>query len=572
MGLLEETNREYYQGNDHGDYQFISLEDVIAQFQIAYVGEDKIISKIKRADIAFHAQRALQELSFDTLKSTKAHEIILPPSLTMILPHDYVNYTKVSTVDSSGIKHPLYPISSTSNPFTVKQEVSGVYSFLADEQLVKNPGFNNLVEDLSTSWQFTTPGAILGPWQGQIIVPKMISGVLTDIYEVVYKKDKVGIENNQLEFSSNWSASFGVLGWGRYYGAWQEVDVSGVDFVDLSAFGSSAQQINDNVAIACPPGVIRIGLSSVSPQDRSVEDGPNGNANSSTPKYVLAQGSTNAPSIHDNTSYLDLGYVEWNDGTSSDQELLEVNVSRYNSIYVWIQSKSEWTNYAVNSFTSEVNPDYDASKQPTTGPYTNFKAGRGFNTAPGYSVPASPNSSTFIDPSVNAMDNVKLTSSTPPNTIQGTADGRSTTQKNFNSNSVSNNQDNYIDDTYWPMDGSRYGLDPQNTQANGHFFIDNRLGKVNFSSNIAGNTVILDYISDSLGTDGEMQVHKFAEDAMYKYISHAMVAGSSFGQQLVPRLTKEKFAAIRKAKLRLSNIKLEELTQILRGKSKQIKH
>jgi hypothetical protein len=37
-------------------------------------------------------------------------------------------------------------------------------------------------------------------------------------------------------------------------------------------------------------------------------------------------------------------------------------------------------------------------------------------------------------------------------------------------------------------------------------------------------------------------------------------------------LIKEKFAAVRKAKLRLSNIKLEELTQILRGKSKQIKH
>ena len=84
--------------------------------------------------------------------------------------------------------------------------------------------------------------------------------------------------------------------------------------------------------------------------------------------------------------------------------------------------------------------------------------------------------------------------------------------------------------------------------------------------------MILDYISDSLGTDAEMQVHKFAEDAMYKCIAHAILATSSYGQQLVPRLIKEKFAAVRKAKLRLSNLKLEELTQILRGKSKQIKH
>jgi beta-galactosidase/beta-glucuronidase len=84
--------------------------------------------------------------------------------------------------------------------------------------------------------------------------------------------------------------------------------------------------------------------------------------------------------------------------------------------------------------------------------------------------------------------------------------------------------------------------------------------------------VILDYISDSLGTNAEMQVHKFAEDAMYKYIAHAIMSTSSYGQPLVRRFQREKFAAIRKAKLRLSNIKLEELTQILRGKSKQIKH
>jgi hypothetical protein len=122
------------------------------------------------------------------------------------------------------------------------------------------------------------------------------------------------------------------------------------------------------------------------------------------------------------------------------------------------------------------------------------------------------------------------------------------------------------------MDGSRFGLDPQHAQANGSFYIDNETGKIHFSSNISGKTVILDYISDSLGTDGEMQVHKFAEDAMYKYIVHAVLSTSSYGQPLVSRLIKEKFAAIRKAKLRLSNLKLEELTQILRGKSKQIKH
>ena len=59
MGLLDDTTQQqYYQGNDFGNYQFTSLDDIINQFMIVYVGEDKIISKIKRTDVAFHAQRA----------------------------------------------------------------------------------------------------------------------------------------------------------------------------------------------------------------------------------------------------------------------------------------------------------------------------------------------------------------------------------------------------------------------------------------------------------------------------------------------------------------------------------
>ena len=136
-----------------------------------------------------------------------------------------------------------------------------------------------------------------------------------------------------------------------------------------------------------------------------------------------------------------------------------------------------------------------------------------------------------------------------------------------------NNSNDYEDDVYWPAEGSRFGLDPQYAQTNGSFYIDCVSGKIHFSSNISGKTVILDYISDSLGTDGEIQVHKFAEEAMYKWIAHAILAGkANIPEYLVARFKKERFAAIRTAKLRLSNIKLEEITQILRGKSKQIKH
>ena len=117
MALLSGTQQNYYEGNTHGEYQFASIRDIVNQFMVVYVGEEKVLSKARKVDVAFHAQRALAELSFDTFKSVKSQEITLPPSLTMILPHDYVNYVKLSWSDTSGVEHVLYPASKTSNPF-----------------------------------------------------------------------------------------------------------------------------------------------------------------------------------------------------------------------------------------------------------------------------------------------------------------------------------------------------------------------------------------------------------------------------------------------------------------------
>jgi hypothetical protein len=289
MPLLSQTPQAYYNSTNsafYGEYQFVSLNDIINQFVFMYVGEDKLISKASRVDVAFHAQRGLAELSFDTFKSAKALEIVVPETLQMILPQDYVNYTKISYVDSTGIKHLLYPASKTSNPIKPNQDSVGGYTFITGG-------------DMSVASQSTA-----------------------------------------------------------------------------------------------------------------------------------------------------------------------------------------WANYNTSG-TSEIQ-----------------------------------------------------------------------------------------DDTSWsPMNTSHYGLSPENAQANGAFYIDDNSGKIHFSSNISGRTIILDYISDSLGTPDEMKVHKFAEEAMYKWISYAILSSkSNIPEYQVNRLKKERFAAIRKAKLRLSNIKIEEITQILRGKSKQIKH
>jgi len=326
MGYINSTQQQqYYEENESGSYQFTSLDNVINQFMVAYVGEDKLISKVKRVDVAFHAQRALQELSFDTLKSTKAQEITLPPSLMMQLPKDYVNYTKVSWVDSSGVKHLLYPASKTSNPSPILQNTDGSYPTTASGT------FENI----------TNPTTIvLDAEYGYIQVGMLVSG-------------------------------------------------------SSIATGS---------------------------------------------KVVTASTASSITTI-------------------------------------------------------------------------------------------------TIDNNVTSTATETLTFSNSDGSL--ILEQESTTWANYKSGTPSESNDDYEDDTYWPMDGSRYGLDPQYAQANGSFYVDENMKHLHFSSNISGKTVILDYISDSLGTDGEMQVHKFAEEAMYKCIIYAILSTRANVQEYIVRRFKK---------------------------------
>ena len=121
--------------------------------------------------------------------------------------------------------------------------------------------------------------------------------------------------------------------------------------------------------------------------------------------------------------------------------------------------------------------------------------------------------------------------------------------------------------------GRQYGLDPQTTQRNGWFNMNERDGKMSFSSNLIGKLIVLEYISDGLAYDSDTKVPKLAEDALYASILYSIVSTRS-GQQeyLVQRLQKDRRAKLRNAKIRLSNIKLDEIVQVMRGKSKWIKH
>ena len=122
------------------------------------------------------------------------------------------------------------------------------------------------------------------------------------------------------------------------------------------------------------------------------------------------------------------------------------------------------------------------------------------------------------------------------------------------------------------MHGGRHGLSAETAKSNGYFIIDEAGGTINFSSDMAERLITLKYVSDGLGTDDEMQVHKFAEDAIYKYITHAIAsAKANMPEYIINRFRKERRAAMRNAKIRLSNLKTAEIAQVMRGKSKQIK-
>ena len=299
----EYGNRDAY-GNtveeNYGSYSYIKLDDIINNFMVAYVGDGKLITSCKRTDLVFHAKRGLQEFSYDTLKSIKSQELNIPPGLSVVIPQDYVNYTKISWIDKLGVKRLIYPANNlTTNPF-------------------ENP-----VQDSK--------------------------GVPT--------QDNFG---NNIE-----------------------------------------------------------GTSITEERWRTAED------------TLINQG--------DLEDLYNEGYDSW----GWDEQLL----------------------------------------------------------------------------------------------------------------------------------GQNYGIDPQYAQVNGWFTINNREGKMSFSSNLAGSLIVLEYISDGLASDMDTKVPKLAEEALYAHISHAIVASRiNQPEYIVRRLKQERSAKLRNAKLRLSNIKLDEIVQVMRGKSKWIKH
>lgn len=107
------TGYQYYENSGNvpenenwGSYQYISLEDIVNNFMLMYVGNDKLINNVQRYNVLFHAKRGIQEINYDALKEIKVLEISICDDLKFILPNDYVNYVRISLY-KDGVLRPL---------------------------------------------------------------------------------------------------------------------------------------------------------------------------------------------------------------------------------------------------------------------------------------------------------------------------------------------------------------------------------------------------------------------------------------------------------------------------------
>ena len=142
--------------------------------------------------------------------------------------------------------------------------------------------------------------------------------------------------------------------------------------------------------------------------------------------------------------------------------------------------------------------------------------------------------------------------------------------------------------SFYSFQGRRYGTEPQYDNRNGEYVFDRQRGIIYFGSGFANATGIdrdgnaqtgylvnIRYVSDGLSANGDLTqvyVPKLAEDAIYASILYNLSMGRPSAAPMLPLYKKEASAKMRNAKIRLQGYKLEEMTQVMRGKSKWIKH
>ena len=103
----------YYENNgvapedaNWGSYQFVTLQDIVTNFQLMYMGNHSLVNNEERYKVLVHAKRAIQELNYDAFKEVKVLELNVCDELRFVMPPDYVNWVRISLY-KDGLLRPM---------------------------------------------------------------------------------------------------------------------------------------------------------------------------------------------------------------------------------------------------------------------------------------------------------------------------------------------------------------------------------------------------------------------------------------------------------------------------------
>jgi len=144
-------SQQYYSNSDnHGNYQYVSLKEVIDSVLMQSQDNDSYLRNTKRSIIINHAIQGLRELTASLGNDILAFEITIPDSLIVVFPQDYVNYVRVSVLKHDDItgSYRLYPLDINYNIHTAR-------AYLQDNngELTFDINGNILTDDLNNAYE-----------------------------------------------------------------------------------------------------------------------------------------------------------------------------------------------------------------------------------------------------------------------------------------------------------------------------------------------------------------------------------------------------------------------------------
>ena len=117
-----------------------------------------------------------------------------------------------------------------------------------------------------------------------------------------------------------------------------------------------------------------------------------------------------------------------------------------------------------------------------------------------------------------------------------------------------------------------------NQYPNGQFKLNRRTGTLRFSSEVASNRIVIEYISDGLWTgceglpESNLRIHKFCETAVRNFIYNELIQMRSDVPDYEKRRADKRWWNYRRlAKRRMSTLRYDNLLQIFKGSNKMIK-